>query len=281
MNWIFKIILLIAGLAVAVLGIVYFAKSIVEPPVQTEFDNLHLISLHNDVKSLKQPSMDGRADSVFDTTLHASRFWSREGLISLGQSDTIIEQLVNNYTPLFLKRAYKHFEGSSWSEDENNALYNRAHLLKGLRFQTTRKYTLDGDLRIQVDSVKIIIDSYNAAHKLASDLKYVSLEDSRDRIESAKNYAKQKYIKNCTSLTRKLVDELPKKLEKAHFEHLQRRVFDLESCTDKNIFNDVARELEVYKDSANDVYGTAHSSESLNALEELAEYYFQLLPNNH
>ena len=276
MNWFLKILLLLAALAGFVLGVAYFAKSIVQPPMQTEFDNLHLICLHDDVMSLEQHPTSSRADSVFDYTLHAARFWSGEQLISIGESDTIIEELVNKYTPIFLRSAREYFEGASWSEKKNVALNERAHLLKGLRHQTTRKYTLDGDLRIQVDSVKIIIGTYNDAKKLAENTGFVSLDDSRSKIETAKDYAKCVYFKNCTSLIRALIDELPQKLESNHFKHLQERVNSLASCYDRSTFNDVAQEIKEYSDYANDVYGTSHTSHDLDILKDKADLYFEL-----
>ena len=264
-----------AALAGFVLGVAYFAKSIVEPPMQTEFDNLHLISLHDDVMSLEQHPTNSRADSVFDYTLHAARFWSGEQLITIGESDTIIEELVNKYTPIFLRSAHKYFEGASWNKTKNDALNEKAHLLKSLRHQTTRKYTLDGDLRIQVDSVKIIIGTYNEAKKLAENTNFVSLDNSRSKIETAKDYAKWVYLKNCTSLISQL-DELPKKLENSHFSYLKKRVDSLASCYDRATFNDVAQEIKEYSDHANDVYGTSHTSQDIDKLKEQADYYFEL-----
>lgn len=276
MNWFLKILLLLAALAGLVLGVAYYAKSIVEPPMQTEFDNLHLISLQDDVMGLEQHPTNSRADSIFDYTLHAALFCSSEQLITIGQSDTIIEELVNKYTPFFLRGAHEYFEGALWSEKKNVALNDRVQLLKGLRHQTTRKYTLDGDLKIQVDSVKIIISTYKEAKKLAENTDFVSLDDSRNKIETAKDYAKFVYFKNCTSLIRALCDEFPQKLESNHFKHLQDRVNSLASCYDRATFNDVAQEIKEYSDHANDVYGTSHTSQDLDKLTDQADYYFEL-----
>ena len=267
MNSFIKIILLFAAIACAVLGVAYGAKAIVAPPMQTKFDNMHLISLENDLKILDGKPSDMRADSVFRTTLQAARYFSEESLVTVIQSDSIIEQLANKYAPFFLHMAEGHFAQSSWSKEGNANLYARAKLLNGLRHQKNRQHSLSEALRTQVDSVMVKIDTYNKATNFVKDTVFISLDDSRDRIKTAQNYAKWKYFANCSDL-KSAIDKFPILLGRNHFNFLKRRVNSLKWCNDRDTFNKVNLEIEEYNKNAEDIYGEFIN---VKGLKELAD----------
>ena len=277
MNNTAKILMLLAAIAAAVFAVGYYAKRITAPPMQTSFPNVHLASLRTDLARLdQQPTMEV-ADSVFNVTLHAARYFQREGLVSVKESDDVIVKLTHKYTPLFLADANAHFSSQTWASGKNFELRRRAKLLNGLRMQEDKRQILEGEDRANVDSVYNTIVDYDAANQLADKTYFSSLDDARERINQARAYARQANLRGCTTLIDRL-NALPGAIEAKHYEHVKGMVETLAEYTtiDENYYMNTLNKqamaaIDEYKKYAYQVYGRNSDMGRLNDLA--GEYY--------
>ena len=287
MNITAKILMLVAAIVAAVLAVLYYARTITEPPLQTKFPNAHLASLRTDMERLeKHPSMEV-ADSVFNVTLHAARYFNREGLISMKESDDVIAKLTKLYAPFFITAAKVHFNNSTWSTDKNKELRRRAKLLNGLRTQEDHKPILDvnENIRKDVDSVAIVIDAYDKAVQLCKDSSFYSLKSAKERVSNARSYANMHRLKKCTSLLNQLF-ELPKRIEKSHYKHVVSKVEAMKDYRKyeeyyyrNNIAVEASNAIEEYENNANKIYGTQTSLEYLKKIYD--DYWKEAMSKYH
>lgn len=268
--------MLLAAIAAAVFAVGYYAKRITAPPMQTSFPNVHLASLRADLARLdKQPTMEV-ADSVFNVTLHAARYFQREGLVTTKESDDVIVKLTKKYVPFFLKSAEEHFNSNIWPESRNFELCRRAKLLSGLRTQEDHQPILADELRASVDSVTNTIIAYDEAKELCRQTYFNNLADVKDRLAQADAYAKMPRLRNCSALADNL-KSMRSRLEEAHYNHVRDKVREMSyyhSYTESE-FDDLAREANAaiaeYERSAYQTYGQNRSMENL---KEWYDNYF-------
>lgn len=276
MNKTAKILMLVAAIAAAVFAVGYYAKRITAPPMQTSFPNVHLASLRTDLERLdQQPTMEV-ADSVFNVTLHAARYFFREGLVTMKESDDVIAKLTKKYTPLFLKSATEHFNGSTWPESRNFELRRRAKLLNGLRIQEDHQPILTGELRSNVDSVINTIIAYDKAKKLYRQTYFNNLADVKHRLVQADAYAKMPRLRNCSVLADSL-KTMRSRLEEAHYNHVRGKVREMSyyHSYSESEFDNLAREantaISEYEKNAYQTYG---QNRSMDTFKELYDNYF-------
>lgn len=270
--------MLLAAIAAAVFAVGYYAKRITAPPMQTSFPNAHLASLRTDLKRLDgQPTLK-IADSVFNVTLHAARYFQREGLITMKESDDIIAKLTKQYTPYFLQSAKEHFSNNNWVTHRNLELRQRAKLLKGLRTQEDHKPILTGDIRASVDSVSNTITSYDEAQKLCKKTDFNSIENAKERIAQARSYVRMSNLRNCKELIDKL-NSLPQRIEEAHYKQVERKVNKMayyhyysENDYKNDVAVDASNAIKEYRGHAYNLYGT---QSSLDGLEQRYKNYWE------
>ena len=88
MNKTAKILMLTVAIVVAIVAVLYFAKRIVAPPIQTSFPNAHLASLDSDI---------ARLDQHLSMEMHA--FFSVKGLLRLKRVTMSSPDSLNNTRP--------------------------------------------------------------------------------------------------------------------------------------------------------------------------------------
>ena len=278
MNNTAKVLLLVAAIVAAVFTVGYYAKRITAPPMQTSFPNVHLASLRTDLKRLDgKPSMEV-ADSVFNTTLHAARYFQREGLVTTKESDDVITRLVKAYTPFFLASAKEHFGQSTWAASKNFELRRRAKLLGGLRRQDDHKAILDDATRANVDSVSAVINAYDDAMELANKVAFTNVDAVRQRLRQADAYTHMSQLRNCSGLMERL-KSMRSRTEQSHYAYVKSKVdemADYDSYSETYYRNYVAvaasNAINEYKSQAYSLYGT---QTSLDRLEELQKKYWE------
>lgn len=263
--------MLVAACVAAVLAVLYYARTITAPPLQTNLPNAHLASLRADLKRLDgKPSMDV-ADSVFNTTLHAARYFQREGLVTTKESDDVITRLVKAYTPFFLASAQEHFGQSTWAASKNFELRRRAKLLGGLRTQEDHKAILDDATRANVDSVAAVLNAYDDAMELANKVAFTNVDAVRQRLRQADAYTRMPQLRNCSDLMERL-KSMRSRTEQSHYAYVKSKVDEMayyhsysESYYKNYVAADASNAIKEYRSQAYGLYGT---QTSLNTLEQ-------------
>lgn len=262
MNWIAKLTLIIATAIIVVVGILFYYKTKVSPPLQIKFTNQHFASLRSDVDMMKGAVDINIADSILNSTLSAIGIFQKEGFVDTAQSEQIIQQIASKYVPLFVAGYKKYFSNSEWSNRHNNEIRQKATMLLELKNQTDGKPILNNSLRQQVDSAIIILRQYDAAADLCRNASFINILESERTINQANQYATSFPLCNCSALVTQLKD-INKKLENSHFHELEKMIKDLDMYPyySKEFFqNDlvpsVNEALKEYKENALRLYGT-------------------------
>ena len=227
MNWIAKLILIIVTAITAVVGILFFYKTIVSPPQQIAFSNQHIVSLQNDVDMMKGDINIETADSIMDTTLSAIWIFQKEGFIDTVRSDQVKQHVATSYIPYFVADYKRYFSGSDWSKRHNNQIRQKALMLLGLKKQKDGKPILNDSLKQQVDSANIILGQYDEAWDLCQHASFINLLESERTIDQANHYAESVPLCNCSTLVNQLKN-IDKKLELSHFNKLINMVEELD-----------------------------------------------------
>lgn len=269
MNWIAKLTIIISTAIIAVVGILFYFRTKVSPPLQIKFTNQHFASLQSDVEMMKRGLDINTADSIFKTTFSAIGIFQKESFIDTIKSEQITQQMASRYVPLFVADYKNYFSKSEWSNRHNNEIRQKATMLLELKKQTDGEPILTNSLKQQVDSAITILQQYDEATDLYRNACYINILESERTINQANQYATSFPLCNCSSLVAQLKD-INKKLENSHFHELEKMVKDLEMYPyysqeffQDNLVPNVNEALKEYKENALRIYGTNRSTLSL------------------
>ena len=126
-----KIIILTTAIIIAVGAVLYFIKTVVDPPVAVEQRNLHAEMLDSSISKFK----NSQKSKNFDDSLYLaikdkiSIFFSEE-FISEAQKDVATASLVQAYVPLFRDDCYNKFNATVWKESDHKQIESRINDLR-------------------------------------------------------------------------------------------------------------------------------------------------------
>lgn len=292
MNKQIKIILLFVAVIVAIVGVLSYMKTIVSPPRQLHFENQFEAQLKKDIEAFKHVEQDSLDTRYFSLTDKDNRF----------KSEAVIDQksYVNNYfeiiciyAPKFAQYCFSQFEKSVWYDDDLKWMEVRISVLRAATIENRTKKMMDTDNLKETDNqfttILETIQKYRKAKSLSQKTSYLNLNNAKVRIEEAKQYKQDNYLKNNQSLM-KALNKLPGKLEASHYAYLLSEVnklanYDSYSEAGYDTLSDqVNAALKEYKQNAQSVYGTQRSLDDLEAkaarYEKRAKTYYEYRYHN-
>ena len=101
-----KIIILVLAMALAIGGVMIYAKTKVEPPVAPKQTNQYLIDLSKCYSSFGKVNKGIQEDSIFYTAYNRIGIFLQEEKISKQEADKRVDLLLSHYIPLFLNLSY-------------------------------------------------------------------------------------------------------------------------------------------------------------------------------
>lgn len=269
-----KIIILVVAIAMAVIAVMYFYKTIVSPPVEVPMINVHdklLTDLYNDFSNLESRKFN---DSLYVALNDKFYLYDNEGLITDENRASLAEGFITSYTPVFVEQSMELFNQSKWYSSNHKAILNRIKSLNKLErtanVQTLQLY--DSDLR----RIKAIISDYNAAYKVSRYSKYVSLDDANSKITKAEQYLNMSPLNNCDALCKRLRQVGPK-IGSSHYKLVQTKVYKMKDylVLNESVFDTMVEEANsAINDYGNIVHRYGSNAKPIDGLLDEAKQLY-------
>ncbi len=261
-----KIILLTVAAILAIVGVLYFYKTIVSPPEELKFtQNRHLESIEAKINTIDGRHVGYQNDSLYDAVSDVIKLCEGEGYITTTEKESVMKFFMQKYIPLYNNWCYSRFRESIWHEEEHSYMKHRNAELMNLSSASS----FSNDLQ----AINKIINNYENANRLSA--KYNGIDKARKTINEAKNYKQMEYLSNCTALISKL-NAVPKNIEASHYAYLtslknnlwkfKSEEWDEDTFDDK--YNSFSNEVNKYEDNKS-IYG--QHARSLQSLKEDAK----------
>ena len=278
-----KIMILAAAIIVAVGSVLYFVKTVVDPPVAIEQRNLHAESIDNAVRKFNSTKKSKNFnDSLYAAINNKITVFHSEEYISDAQKDIATNNLVQAYLPLFKSDCYSKFNAREWNENDHSKMTSRINELRNLRVNYGKSRAVSGSYESDLQNIEAIIKNYKDAKAAAKKSTYTSVKNAKDDIANANRYMSMPYISNCTDLVKKL-GNVKVNISNSHYQYLTNQVYALSGYQShtKESFNKLVSEVLSKLDSyvnMQSIYGTAYKDIS-SLKKKVGEY--ELLANEY
>ena len=212
-------LLIVAGLATIALVVGYsYTKAV--PPKQFNFKNPHDVAMASAIHAISSETLENR---YVDAQYLLARI-SDEQLINTKTTDMRQEELVRCYTRLFIDRCNKAFvKSSEWDRPDLSHTFMRERIGELKNEKNSKGKTVierNSIYILQMDSIIITLDRYDAAWDLSKKTTYVNIDTTKSRVQAAANYKGDDKLKNCTALIQAL-NELPEKIKQSHLSKIK------------------------------------------------------------
>lgn len=277
MNKTIKILLLVVAILLSIGGIMYYYKTVVEPPRNLKFSNQYVAEIKRDIALLDDQTNGKKNDSLYVSIFDEITHFSKEDCIDKNERDVLMDDFTSSYIPKFINACHSKFESSVWNTSDHDEMLSRIKELRSLTVNGGAQKVIQGEYSNSMDEIERIIDQYNTALSIASRTEYRGSSSAKSIIAEASRYASMKYLSNCYSLVTNL-EILPKKLEASHFGYLSNRVYrqlyywEIYSKDDyETLSNKVYEEINEYDSNASEIYGSRQSVAGLKG--DAGKYY--------
>jgi uncharacterized protein YlbG (UPF0298 family) len=195
--------------------------------------------------------------------------------LSSKERDELLKSFVSQYVPVYLTSCKSKFQQSVWNENDLKEI--QGHVADLHTIQTSDGNRIIGNEdNTSLNEISNVIVRYYRAKAAAAVGGFNGLQYAKQKIATARNYAKMEPIDNCQELVNRL-NSVATRLNLVHIEYLSSQVeqmknWDLYSESEyDNLAVDVSNKLREYKRYAHSTYGT---STDISDLETRAgEYY--------
>lgn len=272
-----KISLLLFAVLLAVGGVLIYIRTSVKPPQSLKFDNQYSSFLHKNVEDYRN-SVSTYAEEDFSKLSDLSSRMLSEERIDNQTYEKEFGEFLSLHATRFAEWCFSLFRQSVWDKKDLNNMETKISLFKSIKNPEESKTLLDNFPPVigQLNGVSDVLENYKKANAVANS-RFVSLSDSRDKIRKAHDFAQDPYLSHNQSLIA-FLNNLPSKLENAHFNSLKSKVASLalyqnhNQLNYENLSDKVLEDIKDYKDNAYQVYGTSHS---VDELKNRAAVYYQ------
>lgn len=273
MNVPIKITLLSVAVVGFFAGAMSFYKTAVKPPVQYEVPDSFYPSVEDDIAAISDA--DG-FDTLYVSISTSINFLADNELITPENSKELMSELFEAYVPIFCDRSTRYFKRSVWSESDLDEI--RSHS-KALSDKAEKEnLNLSRDMLGDLATLRVVVNDYYAAKRVASVGYFRSLEHSKSQIYEARGCLKKPYLSNCTWLKNKL-ENVPKNLSSRHYDYLKDQVARLSPyriylrSEFESLYSDVLVQIGEYNSEARNVYGASNVESISDLRSTLSEYY--------
>lgn len=280
MKSIVKIIILIVATALAIGGVMVYAKTRVAPPVATESIDQYSKNLSDGIKLLEDAEFPNAADSLLWTLLNKTYIYVAESKLSEEAGDEMIAGVLSNYTPRFVEYAYDAFSKSRWSDAHHRQMLAAIQTLRGVEYHDGTAALKRDDLNA-LSKIQGIISDYRQARAISRQPVFRGVHDAQNTISLARKYAGSQYLSNCKDLVKDLND-VKSKIAASHYRHIQSKVNSLSQYRNHTqadyeniLIPQVDAAVTEYDNKAVALYGSKRSVDPL--WDKAREYYNESL----
>lgn len=271
-----KVVLLLASVFSALIGVMFFYRTIVAPPGKLKFINYHIETAKNNISIINGADFNELQDTIYIRVLHKLDFLMNNKLISKQEYDELLKIFISQYIPAYVDECEDVFEGSVWVDKDIRNIDVRIAELRSMKIMENEAL-INTELMNSLDDVEIVAAYYGEAMRVATVSSFLGLESAKLLIASASRYSNMYPLKNNIELKNRL-SSVASKLEKIHYSYLVEQAVRLEKYTlyDELEYKDFAHrvidEVEEYENSAMAVYG---SESDLDLLKSVIAYYLK------
>ena len=278
-----KILILVFAVALAISGIMIYAKTRVEPPVATKQTNQYLDDLSKVSARVGETSNAAQEDSAFYKALNRIVIFRKENRISKTDADNGMDMLLSKYCPFFIQRSFDKFKKNVWYDNDHKYMLQMIAQLKNVRHSdglpALKKNTQDS-----LSQIENIIGRYNKAWTISRQTKFTGVSNAQNTISQARQFANDPWLSKCTNLVRALNNVRPS-IAESHYRYALSMVEKLsqyhsfsQSYYENTLVPQVDAVVTEYDNKASALYGTKRDVNSLwnkarSYYNNASEYY--------
>lgn len=255
-----KILILVLSIALAIGGVMVYAKTHVEPPVAFQPINQFEKDLNHLYSDLKKAGAAREEDMIYLKTIDRISVFENENRLTQVESDKYRDKLVDCYSPIFLKRCFSAFDKSDWKDMDHSYMLivsKRLHSVKHTDgSKVLRKTTIDS-----LTLVENIISDYRQARIISRSTAYKGVSSAQNTINQAKKYANDTYISKCIGL-RNALNNVRAGIAQSHYNYISSQVEKLseyryygQQYYENTLVPQVDAAVTEYDNKANALYG--------------------------
>lgn len=276
-----KILILVLSIALAIGGVMMYAKTRVEPPTAFQPINQFEKDLNQSYSKLKKSDSVRQEDSIYVQTIDRISVFEKESRLTPAESDKHQDKLLGCYSPIFLKRCFSKFDNPVWNIADHNYMLTVSNRLQSVKHsdksQVLHKSTLDSLILVEK-----IISNYRQAKSISRSTAYHGVANAQNTINQAKNYANDKYLSKCTDL-RNALNSVKANIAQSHYSYISAQVEKLSEYRyyskqyyENTLVPQVDAAVTEYENKATSLYG---SKKDVNVLWNKARGYYNEASN--
>ena len=287
MNKPAKVILLIVACLLAIGGVLLFITTMVSPPAELKFGTNHHEA---NIKA---------ATNAYATATHSPELLDNEGYyamldrldrnlsegkITRKQYDEQLAEFLKAYVKVLSANAEHLLARSTWPEERIAAIDNRIDEVRALRAEGhSEPIVASMSENATFTEFKVVIAELRDARNFATHTAYVSVDDTRRKLNKAQTYRDHRYLGHNTDLMAS-IEAMPHRLEASHWGRVVAQVNSLlpraNSYLDdysgyEKYYERVIADVDEYNRYASKLYGQhAHGQYPVNDLKSHAAMLF-------
>jgi len=276
-----KILILVISIALAIGGVMVYAKTRVEPPIAFQPINQFEKDLNQIYSKLRKAESVRQEDSIYVQTIDRISVFEKENRLTPIESDKHRDRLLGCYSPLFLKRCFSKFGNSVWDTADHNYMLLVSSRLKSVT-HSDKSLVLNKSTLDSLALVEKIISNYRQAKTISRSTSYHGVSSARNTINQAKNFANDKYLSQCTEL-RNALNSVKTNIAQSHYTYISSQVEKLseyryysQQYYENTLVPQVDAVVTEYDNNAATLYG---SKKDVNVLWSRARGYYNEASN--
>lgn len=273
MKTAYKVIILVLFAIGAITGVFIFAKTQVAPPEGVEPIDQYSKALTSASGSLNSAGLDIDAQRTAYLAMDDKiKRYLAEEVVTATQADNVRKTIDGTYGGQLTAFGFDLFSKSVWPDSDIKKLVSYMDEL-GRDVLTTGDVAAPQTFFTNANELKYIVDKYNKALALSRNTGFGNVNSARERINRAREYKNDTYLRNNVALVEAL-DKVPEKISDSHYEYVKGLLGELKNYMAysetyyNDLFNKANAAVKEYRDT--NLYKNKKSIDQ--AEREAAEY---------
>lgn len=270
MNHTGKILVLILATLIAAGSVLYFVKTMLDPPARVTVDNGYADLIDEAIEQYsesRQSSYESGYRPVYD---RIERF-HKEGKLTGSQYDRTRSDAAAVYAPRLAQDCYRRLM-MTWTDSDMNEMENRIYRLLSQRLYSSGAPVVDNDPSSarSLNEIADVLKLSREARNMCASPTFISLTDSRNKMIQVRRYLANQYLKHNSSLIGAIA-EYGDMLGRQHYRELSSRADALAAYTAMSrdefdsMYNDTMAAISEYDNHAAAIYGKAIDTAPIKA----------------
>ena len=279
MNKAGKILVLIFAALLAVGAVLYFVKTMLDPPARVPADSGY-VELIDEAVAEYADSRQGAYETSYRPVLDRIERFHNEGKITGTEYDRARTDAAAIYAPRLAQDCYRRLM-MDWNDDDMNEMENRIYRLLNQRLYSSGAPVIDNDAESarSINEIADVLKLSREARNMCSSPTFISLTSSRSKMIKVRSYLTNQYLKHNSSLIR-TINDYGGMLGQQHYSELSNQVDALAAYTTMSYdefnsqYNEALAAISEYDNNAAPVYGNTIDTAPLRSRLERYRTWF-------